>query len=216
MLILLEEHSDPGYLKRFQEYLWLRDKWASIPGHQIPEGMMHYTVGMVGNLYNFVYNSLLHLMGNSVSDEQVYRAGDPNTNGSTDPTHSQLAKDHDNHPFHTLAAGLAKEAVGKVGGAMAAYWKGDATGNPGQVAASYLVHPYDCAWQDQKVTAWAKSHAAQVKRGESSTEWAALRKEHEQEVRDGIKKVGGRSQEIWNYINENYEIISGERNQVKQ
>jgi hypothetical protein len=216
MLILLEEHSDPTYVQRFKQYLWLRDTWASTPGHQYLEGLMHYTVGMVGNLYNFVNNSLLHLIANSVSDEQVYRAGDPNTNGSTNPTHSQLAKDHDNHPFHTLAAKLAKAAVADVGAAMAARWRGDASADPGAVAIAYLTHPFETTWQDQAVMAWAQSHPQQVKRGASSTEWASLRKEHEQEVRDGIKKMGERSQALWDYINKNYEMIFGEKNQVKK
>ncbi len=216
MLILLEEHSDPMYLKRFKQYLLLRDQWASLPGHQYLEGLMHYTIGTVGNLYNFVYNSLLHLMGNSVSDEQVYRSGDPNTNGSTDPTHSQLAKDHDNHPFHTLATSLAKDAVHKVGVAMATRWQGDINVDPGAVAAAYLVHPFDSSWQDQAVLSWAKTHPKQIKRGESSTEWVALRKEHEQEIRDGIKKVSENSGNLWRYINENYDTIFGEKNQVKR
>ena len=144
---------------------------------------------MIGNLYNSVYNSRLHLLGNSVSDEQVYRAGDPNINGSTDPTPAQLAKDHDNHPFHTLA---------------------------GATAASYLVHPYDTSWQDQTVRNWAQAHPNQVKRGESSTEWEALRKEHEQEIRENIKKISNMSQSTWDYLNKNYEVIFGEKNKVKR
>ena len=90
-----------------------RDAIARIPGHEYLERAMHYTLGMVSNAYNFVYGSLIHLVGNSVDDQQVLRLGDPNKNGSTNPTHSQLAKDHDNHPFHTLAARLAKVAVSK-------------------------------------------------------------------------------------------------------
>jgi hypothetical protein len=156
------------------------------------------------------------LIANSVSDEQVYRAGDPNTNGSTDPTHSQLAKDHDNHPFHTLAATLAKDAVSKVGMAMAARWQGDVSADPAAVGSAYLAHPFDTTWQDATVITWASSHPQQVNRGASSTEWESLRKDHEQEVRDEIKKMGERSHEVWDYINKNYEMIFGESNQVKK
>ena len=177
---------------------------------------MHYTVGTVGNVYNFIYGSLLQLAGNSVDDEQVLRTGDPNTNGSTNPSHSQLAKDHDNHAFHTLAVSLAKYAVTNIGKAMAASWSGDATANPARRAAAFLVHPMDCAWQDAIVASWANTHPQQVKRGESSTEWEALRKEHEKEARDGINKVGQRSKETWDYLNDNYEAIFGEKNQVKK
>lgn len=177
---------------------------------------MHYTLGTVGNLYNFVYNSLLHLLGNSVDDGQVYRNGDPNTNGSTDPTHSQLAKDHDNHPFHTLAAMLAKYAVADVGTAIAAKWKGRPGVDPSEVAADYLVHPFDCTWQDGMVKTWAASHAAHIRRGESATEWEALRREHEKEIRDRIEDAGQRSKRTWDYLNRYYEDIFGEKNKVKK
>ncbi|MBS1160234.1 MAG: hypothetical protein H6R15_2653 [Proteobacteria bacterium] len=202
-LIVLGEHNDPTYLKSFEQYLQIRDAWASTPGHQYAEGAIHYTIGTIGNLYNFVFNSLLKLMGNSVSDEQVYLAGDPNTNGSTNPTHSQLAKDHDNHPFHTLGVLLAKKAVTEVGKVMAAHWNGDATANPGEVAASYFVHPFDCSWQDPFVTNWAHQHPAQVKTGESATKLEALHKAHEKEV-----------QAAWDYLNRNYEEIFGAKDQT--
>jgi hypothetical protein len=153
-------------------------------------------------LANFVINSLLKLVGNSVSDEQVYRTGDPNTNGSTDPSHSQLAKDHDNHPFHVLAVILAKEAVKNVGAAMAARWNGDATADPSAIAAAYFVHPLDCSWQDTFVTNWANSHPAQVKLGESATKLEALHKAHEKEINAS-----------WEYLNRNYEEIFGEKDQ---
>jgi hypothetical protein len=217
MLILLDEHSDSRMLEAFKSYLLWRDAWARVPGHRYAEGAMHYTFGMVGNAYNFVYGSLLHLLGNSVDDEQVARSGNPNTNGSTDPTHSQLAKDHDNHPFHTLAAGLARQVVKKVGAEMAARWKGNQLADPGAVAASYLVHPNDTTWQDIAVSNWASAHPSQIKRGASATEWEALRKEHEQEVRSAIKKTGRQSTELWEYINKNYDdLFGGKKNQVKK
>jgi hypothetical protein len=66
------------------------------------------------------------------------------------------------------------------------------------------------------VIAWAYSHPNQVKRGASPTEWEALRKEHEQEVRHAIRNVGERSQELWEYINTNFQTIFGDKNQVKK
>jgi hypothetical protein len=214
MLIVLAEHSDPRLLQGFKEYLLWRDRWASVPGHQYVEGAMHYTFGMVANAYNVVYGSLLHLLGNSVDDEQVYRNGDPNTNGSTDPTHSQLAKDHDNHPFHTLAVSLAKEAVRNVGATLAARWNGDPSAKPAEVAGGFLSHPFDCSWQDMHVSSWARAHPAQVKRGESSTEWEALHKAHAKEVREAIEKAGTQSKRTWDYLNDNYETLFGSKNQV--
>ena len=216
MLIVLREHGDQTYYKQFQSFLSLRDKWAQIPGHRTAEWVGHHTVGQISNLYNFVYNSLTHLLGNSVDDLQVLGAGDPNKNGSTDPSHSQLAKDHDHHPFHTLAALLAKDAVRDVGTAIARRWRGDLRANPSAVAAGYLVHPNDSTWQDQRVVAWANSHPASIKRGESATEWEALRAAHEREVRDRMNSINTRARDTWNYINKYYEQIFGSRNQVKR
>ena len=99
---------------------------------------------------------------------------------------------------------------------MAARWVGIPIANPVKVASAYLVHPMGCNWQDSIVSGWASAHPGQVKRGESATEWEALRKQHEQEVRDGIKRAGQRSKAVWDYLDENYETIFGEKNQVKK
>jgi hypothetical protein len=172
---------------------------------------------MVTNAYNFVFSSLIHLVGNSVDDQQVVRLGDPNKNGSTDPTHSQLAKDHDNHPFHVIAAILAKEAVEQVGKAMAArWWNGNATIEPAAIAAKLIAHPFDTTWQDALVATWAAKHPQEIKRGESSTEWEALEKAHKKEILDTINKSRKNTHTLWNYVNEYYQSIFGEANQVKK
>lgn len=210
MLILLSEHSDPRLLVSYEEYLFIRDKMASIPGHIYVEKALHYSLGMVANAYNWVFSSLIHLVGNGVDDQQVLRMGDPNTNGSTNPTHSQLAKDHDNHPFHVLAALLAKEAVARVGSSMASrWWNKDATANPASVAASFITHPFDSQWQDTIVKNWALSHPEKIKRGESSTEWEALNKAHKKEIIDGIAAANHKNKVLWSYIEKNYENIFG-------
>ena len=217
LLILLSEHSDPRMLQTFQYSLYLRDKIAGLPGHKYLQGAMHYTFGMIANVYNSVYGSLLHLVGNSVDDQQVLRVGDPNQNGSTDPTHSQLAKDHDNHPFHTLAATLAQEAVKNVGAAIAKrWWRNDLSADPALIATRYLTHPLDTTWQDEPVAKWAAKHPLQIVRGESATEWEALEKAHKQETIDAINNAGKRSKKLWDYINDNYDSIFLETNQVRK
>ncbi|OFA03683.1 heterokaryon incompatibility protein Het-C [Duganella sp. HH101] len=210
-LILLEEQRDSRYLTAYKFFLGVGDKWSSLPGHQYPEGAMHYTLGMVGNSTNMVFSTLIQLMGNSVDDEQVVRVGDPNTSGSTDPSHSQLAKDHDNHPFHTLAAQLAMKAVQDVGRAMAQRWWNEpgVARSPSAVAAAYLVHPEDTGWQDELVKKWAETHARELIRGESSTEWAALEKAHKKEVLDMLEKMNSDSKKRWDYINKNFDELFG-------
>src|SRR5690606_10937993 len=111
----------------FSNFLRLRDAWARIPGQQAIERVgwiASSPMRAVLNSYNFVYQQLLLLVGNSVDDAQTMLGRDPNTDSSVDPTHSQLGKDHDDHPFHALAAKLAMHAVSQVGHAMNGRWSG--------------------------------------------------------------------------------------------
>lgn len=65
-----------------------------------------------------------------------------NDPSSTDPTHSMLAKDHDNHPLHVMAANLAQVATRTVAKAMNDFWKNVPNSpNPVSVALQFLVHP---------------------------------------------------------------------------
>ncbi len=217
ILILLRAHSDPRVLKAYEYFLKGRDWLAEKPAFKYIEAIPFYTVGLISNIYDFVYSTLLHLVGNSVDDQQVARAGDPNTNGSTNPTHSQLAKDHDNHPFHTLAAELAKEAVRKVGSAIAArWWDGDTAANPALIARGFMTHPFDTNWQDKIVADWAKKHPQEVKRGESATEWEAIEKAHKKEVLESIDRAKKTNQNAWDYINKNFTTLFNEKNQIQK
>jgi hypothetical protein len=61
---------------------------------------------------------------------------------STNPTHSMLAKDHDNHPLHVMAANMAQIATKDVAQAMNDNWLNKPNPrDPRSVALSYLVHP---------------------------------------------------------------------------
>jgi hypothetical protein len=218
MLILLSEHSDQRYYKAFQDFLKLRDRIARIPGHEYLERagwIASAPMRAVLNCYNFVYQQLLLLVGNSVDDAQTMFDSDPNKSGSTDPSHSQLAKDHDVHPLHTLAAQLARQAVLQVGQAMAGRWRGDASRDPVKIAQSYLVHPNDTNWQDATVAAWAKGHAAAIRRASSATELEHLHEEHGKHALENIRRVGRYGSDSWDYITRFYEDLFGEKNQVK-
>ncbi|MFL4598890.1 hypothetical protein ACJ6WI_16655 [Stenotrophomonas maltophilia] len=151
------------------------------------------------NCYNFVYQQLLLLVGNSVDDAQTMFDSDPNKSGSTDPSHSQLAQ----------------QAVLQVGQAMAGQWRGDASRDPVKIAQSYLVHPNDTNWQDTIVAAWAKDHAAAIRRASSATELEHLHEEHEKHALESIRRLGRYGSDSWDYITRFYEDLFGEKNQVK-
>lgn len=78
---------------------------------------LYYTVGAVSRWMNFVIGNLILAVASDLDDMQ---SDDPGTN----PSHTQLAKDHEDHPFHGLAARLAIEAARLTGEAMARAWKG--------------------------------------------------------------------------------------------
>jgi hypothetical protein len=67
---------------------------------------------------------------------------------STAPTHSQLAKDHDDHPLHALAAQCARSMVADVGLGMRDAWQGRLSADDEvQRALRYIVHPDDIPFQ---------------------------------------------------------------------
>lgn len=219
-LILLEEHSDQELtreqrkgrstlLEKYKEMMILRDKWMSLPGQSVLARINHYTIGSFFNARNMFLNAIVQQVGANVDDAQVYAKGDPNTNGTTDPSHSQLAKDHDTHPFHTIAAELARIAVIQVGKSMAARWDGDVAANPGNTAASFLVHPNTISWQDNYVRIWAKANQNKVRRGESATEAEHWRKEAEAHHKEIIKKTEESHRASFDYISKHFGDLFG-------
>jgi hypothetical protein len=106
------------------------------------------------------------------------------------PTHTQVAKDHDDHPFHDVAATMAVEAVGTVFDAMRERWRGNASADPVACALSVLVHPR--ASTETKfidiAEAWAKANTDAINRAKTPT-WV-------QHHRDEMKKNRDRAHQI--------------------
>jgi hypothetical protein len=151
-----------------------------------------------------VFSQFLYILGNTVDDLQSL-TDNPNEDAAKDPTHSQLAKDHDNHPFHTLAARLASEAVKQVGTAMFDCWKGDKSADPVKLARLFIRHPYDyelpaqagepdCAALIGIIRAWAgnSGNAGKIGTGKSLS---GLHRLHEKyrEAKDWLSKNEGRN-----------------------
>ncbi|WP_241150662.1 Het-C domain-containing protein, partial [Pseudomonas viridiflava] len=95
--ILLSEHPDENLLRAFEEFLKARDGWALLPFSEQVERFYAFiaTPGrLLGNAVGSVLLGLMAMLDNSIDDLQTGLGDDPHTNGSTDPSHSQLAKDH--------------------------------------------------------------------------------------------------------------------------
>ncbi|MEO7424050.1 MAG: HET-C-related protein [Fibrobacteria bacterium] len=66
---------------------------------------------------------------------------DPN---QTAPSHSMLAKDHDDHPLHAIAAQCARETVKQIGAAIRDAWQGTKTADAVvALMKQFFVHPND-------------------------------------------------------------------------
>ncbi|MBX8572847.1 hypothetical protein K5D36_24520 [Pseudomonas cichorii] len=178
--ILLSEHPNEQLLQGYEAFLTTRDQWASLPFSEQVERFYSFigTPGrIVNNAIGTAMQGLATWFGNSIDDLQTTLGDDPNTNGSTDPSHSQLAKDHAEHPLHTLSALLAEKAVLQVGQAVKGNWFGkDGVQHPAHVAARFFAHPMDSNWQDELVRDWANRNPGLVKHASVKTE---LERTHE-------------------------------------
>jgi hypothetical protein len=106
-------------------------------------------------------------MSTLIDDGQTIHNELTETAIGTNPTHSQLAKDHDDHHFHELAAKLAMHAVKEVGKYMSLCLNSESDVSPVSVAKNFLRHPNDMATLDSIVLEWAKSNPEMINRGES-------------------------------------------------
>ncbi len=154
--------------KWYQDYLSLRDEVNSGKSSEYVKWLFegkHKTMQLFLYVTNFaLYNTGFY--ASRVVDDLQTLVG---PNYGTDPTHSQLAKDDEEHHFHDIAAQLAVEAVTAVGKAMANYWSGIRVVNPAAIAESYIKHPKDCTWMEARMRSWAASNPASMKRAESAT-----------------------------------------------
>ncbi|MEQ7920687.1 HET-C-related protein [Xanthomonas sp. WHRI 1810A] len=202
MLIILGEHENPVYLQTFESFLVARDKWASWQGSEYVEFFLWFVglpAQMLLNAFNAMMREFLRLAGNRVSEHQT-NIEDPNTSGSTDPSHSQLSKDHDDHPLHELSALLAKEAVLQVGKAMIDGWEGDESADPVGVATRFICHAMDSNWQDQIVLNWARENPGQLGISTSAVHLNEVHQHVHRVARKAVDKLAKDSKEVTNFF----------------
>ncbi|CAM3189381.1 HET-C-related protein [Pseudomonas plecoglossicida] len=193
LLILLDEHENPEWKNTLTSFLSARDKLVESPYYEaLAAGSFLITLPMqaVTLIANRVLQSILKWAGDSVDDLQTLLGDDPNVDGSLFPTHSQLAKDHDTHPLHGLAAMLASKAVEEVGRSMHEYWQGNESRDPASLALSFIRHAQDSDWQDPLVAAWAQDHAEEISQSSSTSELNALQKNAQKEALERVKQLG--------------------------
>lgn len=176
MLVLLSEHPDQDYFKAFSALLTARDGLVTLAKNMGVDTLKFYRwlintpAGILLNAYNSAAQGVLTWIGNSVDDAQTLMGSDPNVDPTLEPSHSQLSKDHAEHPLHDLAALLATQAVRNVAQSMVDYWAGKPGADPVAVASAFFCHPADSEWHHPIVTAWAHSNPEHVALSESKSE----------------------------------------------
>jgi hypothetical protein len=115
-----------------------------------------------------------------------------------EPTHSQMSKDHDDHPLHVLAARLAMEAVRRVGFAMKEAFAGRATLQTVMAEVRLMMtHPQKTQWMDTIVREWARNHPAEIKQA-ANRRWLGERsRQHYETLRKEVRRFND------NYDNSN-------------
>ncbi|MFJ3484780.1 HET-C-related protein [Pseudomonas sp. NPDC090202] len=206
MLILLEEHPDPNYHKAFTLFLEARDElisMASLAGIDLLRfycWLLTTPLAILLNAFNSLAQGLITWIGNSVDDGQTLLGSDPNLDPAVEPSHSQLSKDHAEHPLQDLAANLASSAVRQVAHALVDHWNGKPDADPLAVAKSFFCHPADSDWQRQQVQAWASEHPAEVARAQSKTELDKVHLGAIEELRGVQKKLVDSSAAFTDYL----------------
>lgn len=151
------------------------------------------TVGMVLRSAKASMGSIIHFVASLIDDAQTAFLSNP---ASTNPTHTQLAKDHDDHPLHALAGNLAAGAVLDVGKAIQKAWSGEATADDVVLTASrYFLHPAqidphgNAGWMRGHVQVWIPGHRAAIARMGSKSWAAEWTKESSQHLRTTMERA---------------------------
>ncbi|WP_050577296.1 HET-C-related protein [Pseudomonas cremoricolorata] len=192
LLILLKEHPQQHWRDDLVTALETRDRLAANPLYkltQLSSWYLNLPMALLGSAKDLVLKNLLIWAGDQIDDAQTLLQNDPNVEPGTHATHSQLAKDHDTHPFHELAALLAGYAVEQVGRAMHEFWAGNRDRDPASVAKSFIGHPEVDDWQDEIVSTWADANPDAITAGESADELTRRHREISEKGRQRLKEM---------------------------
>ncbi|WNG53887.1 hypothetical protein F0U59_03095 [Archangium gephyra] len=160
------EELDPKHVRMYERYLTFMEDFS----RENPR--LGKALDDISKLLSALPNSILasraknHAMSVTKSQQEFLK-----NPAFLHPTHSQLAKDHDDHPLHLLAATLAMGAIRDVGCVMIEVWKKQRNRDDViREALKYLVHPEDIqntakdgrAWILKPALQWAKANPKQL------------------------------------------------------
>jgi hypothetical protein len=149
-------------LSNFRKFIVIREDMVRRK-ESMPEAALkayYYLVKVVLAIANASIYLLTEVISHSIDDAQTLL----DITGE-DPTHSQLAKDHDDHPLHELAALLARIAVADVGQTLYKYWRrGDTQSDAQVVASSFIRHPKHNIVGENIIIDWVNGHYKNVEK----------------------------------------------------
>lgn len=141
MLVLLKDYK-PHIAKQFEAMLVELEEIKK--AHPKIATLGCRTIGTFGKVINYAFGVIIRLLANQIDEYQTLTANTATIN----PSHTQLAKDHDDHPLHLLAADCAKIAVADIGQQVKEIWDGknslpkfEAITAVQKAASAYFVHP---------------------------------------------------------------------------
>lgn len=150
-------------LADFKWFIGVREELVKRKEELFPQLILsacYYLVSAVIAISNASIYLISEVISHSIDDAQTLL----DTTG-TDPTHSQLAKDHDDHPLHELAAVLAQRAVAEVGQSLERYWReGDRSSDARSVAGSFFQHPKLGIAGEHVIIKWVNEHYGNVEK----------------------------------------------------
>ncbi len=147
-------------------------------------------------IVNLVKSILVDVMELVAIGIAAYQNTELSREVGTNPSHSQLAKDHHEHPLHTLAANLAMIAVKDIGNVLKALkdnkpFKGKKVLSSHfiETAKKYMIHPSQSDWMDAETRTWLNAHGAEISNLEEIEESRKRMKATGKFIKDTLEKL---------------------------
>ena len=213
MIILFNESGHTAASAAYKSYLEMRDTLTAVPGNEYVQ-MYSWATGapgrLVSNAMHSIFREMMTRLGNSIGDWQTLSGSDPHIDSSIDPTHSQLAKDHAEHPLHALAGWLAAIAIRDVTKAVRLqWWREPGAQDPIALATSFIRHPQDSLWQDRFVAHWARENPHQIYRASQKTELDRIGEDLQRGAGQSFRDFTGSAMATFEYLTEHFELFFG-------
>jgi uncharacterized protein involved in type VI secretion and phage assembly len=154
-------------LAKYEQFLSWRDELTKAKNDFVADlilKMLHYSSEIFILVSSFAIHHIIETVSHQIDDAQTLIS-----ETGTNPTHSQLAKDHDVHPFHEIAALVAQEAVSIAGESIKFYWEGNLQENPLRVISNIIQHPDLHDLFEERIILWVNNNKEKVKKGTYKT-----------------------------------------------